>query len=147
MTNVEGKPTIRIIDYKTSASPHTTKDIATLFNSKIAHRPYHIFQALTYTLIVASANDTELPVSPSLFYVKKTQNTSPIDSVIKIDKTPILDFASMENADKTTQEFVDHLHITFNSLFDPQTPFCQTDNPDICKYCDFKQICTTISKK
>lgn len=147
MTNVEGKPTIRIIDYKTSASPHTTKDIATLFNSKIAHRPYHIFQALTYTLIVASANDTEIPVSPSLFYVKKTQNTSPIDSVIKIDKTPILDFASMENADKTTQEFVDHLHITFNSLFDPQTPFSQTDNPDICKYCDFKQICTTISKK
>ena len=147
MTNIEGNNTIRIIDYKTSASPHTTKDIATLFNSKIPHRPYHIFQALTYTLIVASLNDTDIPVSPSLFYVKKTQNTAPIDSVIKIDKTPILKFASIENPDETTQDFVEHLHKTLNTLFDPQMTFCQTENTDICKYCDFKQICTTISRK
>ena len=104
-------------------------------------------QALTYTLIVASLNDTDIPVSPSLFYVKKTQNTAPIDSVIKIDKTPILKFASIENPDETTQDFVEHLHKTLNTLFDPQMTFCQTENTDICKYCDFKQICTTISRK
>lgn len=145
MTNVEGNPTIRIIDYKTSASPHTTKDIATLFNSKIPHRPYHIFQALTYTLIVASTNDTGLPVSPSLFYVKKTQNTAPIDSVIKIDKTPVLNFAPIDSPDETTKDFAGHLHETFHTLFDGQTSFRQTENPDICKYCDFKQICITIN--
>ena len=55
--------------------------------------------------------------------------------------------ASIENPDETTQDFVEHLHKTLNTLFDPQMTFCQTENTDICKYCDFKQICTTKSRK
>jgi CRISPR/Cas system-associated exonuclease Cas4 (RecB family) len=141
-TNIEGKQTMRIVDYKTSANPHLTLDIATLFNPEAKHRPYHILQALTYTLVVASANNTSLPISPSLFYVKKTQNIKPIDSVVKINKDPILQFAPQNNPDKITEEFCEELRTTLETLFNPDIPFTQSSNTDICEYCDFKQICS-----
>lgn len=140
-TIIEGEERLRIVDYKTSASPHTASDISALFNNRSDKRPYHILQAMTYTLIVASTNTTPLPVSPSLFYVKQTQNTEPIDSVIKIGKKRILDFAPMGSPDDITTEFTDNLHTVFKRMFDPQQPFLQTQNTKICEYCDLKQIC------
>ena len=37
--------------------------------------------------------------------------------------------------------FKEHFDELLNTIFDPETPFCQTENRNNCKYCDFKTIC------
>jgi CRISPR/Cas system-associated exonuclease Cas4 (RecB family) len=145
IADINGEKTLRIIDYKTSAAPHRTNNISTLFNSKATHRPYHILQALTYTLIVASAKTTKLKISPSLFYIKNTQDTDPLNSVVKIGKEPILNFAPIDTPDEITKEFTSKLKDTFSEMFNRQIPFAQTTNKDNCKYCDFNQLCEILN--
>lgn len=39
------------------------------------------------------------------------------------------------------EEFESELNAILEELFDYRTPFRQTDDEDMCTYCDFKKIC------
>ncbi len=144
---IDGEPHLRVIDYKTSSSAHTAKTVDQLFDSSLAHRPYHILQALLYSLILAEEGKSH--IAPSLFYLKQGIQPDPLHSVISIDKDKITDFATHTSPDGTliADSLADSLRHTLTSLFAPDSHFTATPNTDLCQYCDFKELCTTFTQK
>ena len=128
---LDGQQVMRIVDYKTSANPHTARDVDALFNANGSQRPYHFLQAFYYAEIYAT-NHPDEPVAPAIAYVKKD-----CDPVIHIGKEPITDFNTWEGRDL----FVQRLDETLNRLFSPDEPFQPTSNDHTCEYCDFALLC------
>ncbi len=142
---IDGEPRLRVIDYKTSSKAHETKTIDQLFDPAQSHRPYHILQALLYSLILAEEGKSR--IAPSLFYLKKGIQTAPLDSVISIGKDKITDFTSHTEPDGTliADTLADSLRSALTPLFAPDAHFSATTNTDLCQYCDFKELCTTFN--
>ncbi|MBQ2299081.1 MAG: PD-(D/E)XK nuclease family protein [Bacteroidaceae bacterium] len=123
----------RIIDYKTSNTIQEAKQMEDLFDPKIEHRPYHIFQTFLY----ASLLTDELPnstVSPALFYIQKaaSEDYSP---TVKLAKEPVEDFAPLKS------DYMSRLKELLCRMFSSQTDFTQTCQPSHCTFCEFAHMC------
>ncbi len=141
---IEGEQRLRIADYKTSATPHKATDLEQLFDSTLEHRPYHILQALTYSLLLSEEKYTTSPIAPTLLYLKQGIQASALDSVIKIGKEHILDFTSQSiNNEPLKETFMSLLRNTLSSMLSSDNEFTPTKNPSLCEYCDFNTLCHT----
>lgn len=130
----------RILDYKTSSSPHTFQEMEDLFDNSQEHRPYHILQAFYYSDIYTETS--QVPVAPALMYIKPA-STSPDkedESIVamggKNNKQPILDFAK-----DIKREFHERMTQVIEEIFDQSVEFTQCTNRKTCDKCDFIQIC------
>jgi CRISPR/Cas system-associated exonuclease Cas4 (RecB family) len=123
--------TLRVVDYKTGGSPKDPREMAKLFSSQ-KDRANYVFQAFLYSSILSKEQPDA--VRPALVYIQKatTEDYSPI---IEWNKEPIADFHSLAD------EFEEHFLHKLAELFDASFPFAQTDNQEVCKYCDFKRMC------
>ncbi|MDR3287778.1 MAG: PD-(D/E)XK nuclease family protein [Prevotellaceae bacterium] len=123
---------MRVVDYKTGGSSKTIKSIEDLFVSS-KNRNSYAFQVFLYSLIIAK-QQPEFNVMPSILYINK-KLTETEDIQIKFDKEKISDIRQIET------DFFNQLSKIISDIFDEKNPFIQTENKDICEYCDFKQIC------
>lgn len=131
---------IRIIDYKTGSGSLEFKDWSDLF----AHEPEsgkqadHVLQTLLYGYLYKG--QTELKrITPAIIYTKHifSQDSSPL-IVYKPDRNTK---HVIDNYFDVEVDFLSGLTNCVEEIFDPKIPFQQTQIPNRCKYCDFKNIC------
>ena len=138
--NIEGHNRLRIVDYKTSAKRQAAKSVEELFDTQ--KNAYHIRQALIYSLILSYEKGEHELIAPTLNYLKLTTETSPMQSVVSLDKEILLDFTHNHHAAK---ELEAELTSSFIPLFDKDIPFAQASSKSACQYCDFKDLCLTLA--
>lgn len=138
--NIEGHNRLRIVDYKTSAKRQAAKSVEELFDTQ--KNAYHIRQALIYSLILSYEKGEHELIAPTLNYLKLTTETSPMQSVVSLDKEILLDFTHNHHAAK---ELEAELTSSFTPLFDKDIPFAQASSKSACQYCDFKDLCFTLA--
>lgn len=65
-----------------------------------------------------------------------SENYTPVIQLGEARKAePVYDFARYE------MEFRERLKLLLMEIFSPEIPFTQTEIPDKCTYCDFKDLC------
>ena len=138
--NIEGHNRLRIVDYKTSAKRQVAKSVEDLFDTQ--KNAYHIRQALIYSLILSYEKGEHELIAPTLNYLKLTTETSPMQSVVSLDKEILLDFTHTHHAAKELEK---ELTSSFTPLFDKDIPFAQASSKSACQYCDFKDLCFTLA--
>ena len=84
--------------------------------------------------------ESDTPVIPGIYSVRDIHNKN-FDYRIFIkdgNKTssPVLDISDYEVA------LMDLLKIVIEEIYDTSIPFRQVDDPEICKYCPYKQLCS-----
>lgn len=131
---------LRIVDYKTGGNADTPSSIESLFSPDLK-RSSHVFQTFLYAAIVCrklrDKQDTR-QVAPSLLYIHRaaSENYTPVIQLGEARKAePVYDFARYE------MEFRERLKLLLMEIFSPEIPFTQTEIPDKCTYCDFKDLC------
>jgi hypothetical protein len=118
---------IRIIDYKTGKIPDKNdfaKNIPDIFSCKRPSKAKYQFQIYLYSLIL-SENEKykKCEISPNLLFVLQSE-------------------IEAKNFDCfSKEEFNEELTKKLKELFDLSFPFAQCENENICKYCDYCEIC------
>lgn len=126
---------LQIIDYKSGNTPHLEYNgMEALFRGEAQERVSNIFQTMLYSMILHRKFNLES--CPSLYFASKMLNDD--YSPLILDRTT---GAYVERYSDISEEFESELHTTLEELFDYSTPFRQTEDEDMCKYCDFKKIC------
>lgn len=137
-----GKPTIRVVDYKTGHQPTTKiKEPNEVFagtNTSKTHSDYYL-QAMLYSLIVRDSkewNPTSCPVSPALIFIKHASKKD-YDPTLEIGGERINDIRSYQD------EFKDALVEKIEEIFNPDTAFVPTEDKSKCVMCPYKILCNT----
>jgi hypothetical protein len=128
--------TLRVIDYKTgfSSKNELSASMSDLFKRNDAKRAGYVFQALYYSLLLSKSMPGNGLAEPHLFMIKEFFNREPDFKVeIKDEDLPTL-------ADQLTV-FEEMLTGCLAELFASDEPFTQTENEEVCKFCDYKAIC------
>ena len=129
--------TLRVIDYKTGEAKLGFSSLEALFDSSIASRNGAALQTLFYAWLV-SLDFSDEAILPGL-YVMKSLYEEDFDPALLMgsysQRQRIGSFSELE------EEYVRLLENLLTSIFDPLTPFVQTDNETKCRYCDFASIC------
>lgn len=125
---------LRVVDYKTSA-PHLDFDsLELLFTGEAKQRRSNILQTLLYCMMLHRTRHEE--VVPSLYYVRGMHDVSYRPWLQdKASKSEVAAYSRY--ADSFERLLATHLA----ELYDASIPFRQCDDPDLCAFCDFKQIC------
>ena len=132
--------TFRIVDYKTGGHADTPLNVESLFIPD-AKRSGYVFQTFLYAAIVCRKlreKGDMRQVAPSLLYIHQaaSEDYTPVIRMGEPRKAePVEDFARFES------EFRDNLDQLLTHIFSPEIPFIQTDEPDACAFCDFKELC------
>ena len=125
---------VRILDYKTGKGDLDFKSIESLFERN-PKRNKAAFQTLIYTLLY-KANYPSLgsTLVPGLV---SRQN------LFEDEFRPHfrLDNEEVEDANKLLPEFEQRLKVLLESIFNPETPYVQTEHVETCQYCPYKAIC------
>ncbi|MBP5770216.1 MAG: PD-(D/E)XK nuclease family protein [Bacteroidaceae bacterium] len=126
-----GGNVIRVIDYKTGGFPASVATLEKLFTQSSQKEEY-FFQTILYASIVA--HQEQQPVTPCLFFVHHARSA---------DYSPQLRLARQTITDVRTiaDEFQSHLHSLISTIFDPKTPFTQTERTDNCTHCHYSHLC------
>jgi CRISPR/Cas system-associated exonuclease Cas4 (RecB family) len=128
MTQSSGE--VRIIDYKTgSVTPNDLKikEIELLTNSPDFPKA---FQLMQYALMYSDAHPGKPVTAGNISLRNHTQGfISP--------QFPDTFSSSME----ALVEFKTNLIQLIENMLDKNQSFCQTENKDLCTFCDYKQIC------
>ena len=152
---VDGKETIRVVDYKTgSPSKSTPSNIEDIFNPQNIedkHTDYYL-QAFLYAYSIrrdsesqAAVNRQNLPVSPALLFIRKvgTEDYNPTLTLKTDDpnggKTTKL--YPINDIEEVADDFCMELRKLLEEIFDPSIPFSPTDNKKRCEYCPYADLC------
>lgn len=138
---------LRIIDYKTGKDELDFESLESLF-ARDGRRNKAAFQTLLYALMyVNSLSAVSAGARTSSSVATRTERIVPglinrmnvfDDSFqfgLRVGKQHVTDVAAM------FPEFEQRLKELFEELFDPEQPFDQTTNLEICKYCAYRHIC------
>jgi ATP-dependent helicase/nuclease subunit B len=125
---------LRITDYKTGKVDlkHLKfKEITDLFT-----KPDHdkALQLMYYCWLYAG-HSTAYPITAGIFTLK-----SPSTYFLGL---PLLEGLSADEFSVTLNTFEDGLKSLCAGLLDPDVPFSQTDDPEICKKCPYQPVCLT----
>lgn len=112
----------RIVDYKTGSGWEKFNNCADLFDGTDKKRNKIAFQLILYVLM--EFNKEDMIISP--YMLRKLFKESNPEMVVGKE---LLD------------QFSVSLNETLLKIFDSSTPFAQTDNENICKYCPYTVIC------
>jgi hypothetical protein len=130
---------IRVIDYKTGATGNTIKMISDLFVSGNKNRERAVFQTFLYALML-KMKESDTPVIPGIYSVRDIHNKNFDYRIFIKDRnktsSPVLDISDYGVA------FTDLLKNVIEEIYDITIPFQQVDDPEICKYCPYKQLCS-----
>lgn len=129
----------RIIDYKTGESETSFKNMHDLFDPQKKDRPKAIMQVFLYAMIYSASAHSKY-ISPGIYHLRNLFKSDFNWSIThnaeeKGNKQIITDFSLY------VQAFAEELDLCIQEIFNPEIPFGQTQNTQICKYCDFAAIC------
>lgn len=130
----DGSQQLRILDYKTGASPKTKiKSVEDIFAVPQIGNSHYYLQTFLYCALMRDRQP--LPVSPALYYVREA-----VDELY--NPHLLLNGQPVDFNNDTQDTFIDYLRKLLTEIFNPQVPFRQTTQPDVdCACCDFKQLC------
>ncbi|MBQ8050185.1 MAG: PD-(D/E)XK nuclease family protein [Bacteroidaceae bacterium] len=132
--NIDGRPTLRVVDYKTGREKRAPSTIEAIFDgdSPTAHGYY--LQTFLYSL--AMSREQALPVSPCLFYVLSATDPTTYDPTLRLGKEVVTDIRNH------AKDYLDGLTRVLQEIYDSKRPFEPADpTKDHCKYCDFRTLC------
>lgn len=133
-----GKPTIRVVDYKTgSPIKSVIKSIDEVFEgNSYKHSDYYL-QTFLYSLIVNNSsklNPSKCNVSPALLFIKQASADN-YDPVLCIDEHKVTDIGIYKT------EYLKLLKEKLSEIFSKQKPFVPTNDKRTCEMCAFRMIC------
>lgn len=125
---------IRVIDYKTGADKTDFKELSSIFDSENKTRNKAAFQTMLYCLMFDTPAIADIPLIPGI-YSTKLLFTRDFNYMLKCNKDYINNFHQYK------EEFTENLTALLQEIYNPDIPFCQTDNQDKCKNCSYAGIC------
>ncbi len=126
---------IRVIDYKTGKDKLDFENVESLFR-RDNKRNKAAFQTLLYALLYKN-NSLQKPAGKIVPGLINRMNL--FDDDFKFGFKMGKEF--LENADPLLPEFQNHLKQLLEEIFDPSTPFDQTNDIEFCKFCSYQHIC------
>jgi CRISPR/Cas system-associated exonuclease Cas4 (RecB family) len=131
--------TIRILDYKTGKADLFFKDIDSLFEKEGKSRNKAAFQTFLYCLFYEDKWKSAEAISPGVYSLKEFFNNKFACMLAKKEgrskPEPVSDYRAYK------QEFLNGLTEMFEEIFNPELPFVQVENQDVCRTCLYAEIC------
>lgn len=150
---IEGKPTVRIVDYKTGSEDIAFNDWAYIhqpaYKKPSKYKTKAISQLMLYSLYYISQVDNSKPVIPVVYALREMiQDPIAYEGTVAIKKKrpkkdenplqPITDFRD----DLYKVLYRERLTAVLEELFDPEIPFVQVEkNSMTCTFCKYNTIC------
>lgn len=128
--------TTNIIDYKSGNAELKFNSIESLFDPGNDKRNKAVFQLFFYALLYLQ-NEPEA-IRPGIYSLKKYYD-SDFTWQISSGKETITDLSVTQRG--MLDEYAEMLKTCISGIFDKDRPFCQTENKDICQYCQFRTLC------
>ncbi len=122
----------RIIDYKTGEAANRFIGLDHLFKREDHKRNTTAFQLFYYCMLYAANNHSV--ITPAV-YPLKTIYTSGFATTLTDGKKEVTGFNEYE------EYFKEMVMDLLQDIFNPDIPFSQTNNTNICGYCPFIEIC------
>lgn len=134
----EVKGHTRIIDYKTGKGVLQYKSMEQLFDKEAKDRPKAVMQVFMYAYLYSIEVPKKI-LEPGIYYLRNLF-ASTFDPDVEYkpsrkEKFRVDDFSQYK------EEFQTHFDICLEEIFDPDTPFIQTQNGKPCEWCAFTSIC------
>ncbi len=131
--------TVRVIDYKTGAAELVFKDIESLFESGNKKRNKAAFQTLLYCLFYDMEHGSDLSISPNVFGLKSIFNQK-FSCVLeqkdgRAKGIPVGSYLAYK------QEFLEGFTNLLEDIFNPDIPFTQVEDVDVCRTCPYIELC------
>lgn len=142
---------LRIVDYKTGFHATLPSSIDKVFTEGNKH-PGYIFQTLLYAY--ALSKDPECAqykeIHTALFYTRESHKPN-YDPVIRLHSKPKEECEKGEEKQADFYQlytpFEEGLKAVLRRIFSTQTSFYQTDDLEVCNYCDCRLICNKPKTK
>jgi ATP-dependent helicase/DNAse subunit B len=125
-----------ILDYKTGKADLNFPVLKALFDKENKTRNKAAFQTLVYSLILHKNQPGFLTIYPGIYSLRGifNENYNPSFCLKGAINAP-LEFVTV--SDQFEAQFIELLE----EIFNVDSPFTQTTNPENCKYCPYRQIC------
>ncbi len=133
----------RVIDYKTGTDDKRFQNVASLFDRTNHKRNKAALQTLTYGLLYYrnQATTDDSPITSGLYNVKEMFSDRFSEKLqIKAEEGKSK-YQTVDDIRALLPEFEEQLKASLQELFNPEVPFFQTDNLDICRTCPYARIC------
>lgn len=132
----EGK--IRVLDYKTGGDKLIFSSLDKVFETNYKDRPKVVLQTFLYSLLYEMETGRE-NIVPEVLKVKDIFNAA-LETKLIFNESKGKHLL-VESFSDWKDEFVDKLTGTIEEIFNPDVPFVQCKEEELCKYCEFKTIC------
>lgn len=127
---VNGKPQLRIVDYKTGKIKLEAQSMDEVFNGD--YRSSQVFQLLTYAWLLCKMTGKSEDVRMEIYDVPKIWRKE--ENLPKIENIPITSFQECE------EEFSSGMETMINSVFDGDF-FDAIENEEECSLCRLRMLC------
>ena len=124
--------TLRVVDYKTGRQRNRFRDVNALFRGDVRERSSAVLQTLLYSLMLYT--ERRCDVRPALYYVRSMTDSGFSPLLVEGDR-PVLRFSDYR------ESLTALLDETLSEMFDFSKPFEPCRTPEVCAFCDFREIC------
>lgn len=125
---------LRVVDYKTGGVHLEFNGLDDLFLSRNRGLNANLFQTMLYSLMLWHRWGRD--ARPALYYVRRINRPEYVPDLIdKSVKESDVRYSNYKDA------FEEALRGKLAELFDFATPFRPCEEPELCRYCDFREIC------
>ncbi len=130
----EKNKVIQLIDYKTGSDEISFSNIGELFEQNKNHKA--IFQLMLYTNILQKEYENNI-IEPHIYKIREIRKSN--NTAITMNKEVLNTFNK-----EIFEEFDALLKDLLSEIFDPETPFSQTEKIINCTYCPYNAFCQKI---
>ncbi|MBO5875826.1 MAG: PD-(D/E)XK nuclease family protein [Alistipes sp.] len=125
---------MRIIDYKTGSKHLDYRNLISLFEGSSKERISNITKTMLYAMMMYYTSGRD--VRPVLYYVRAMHDK---------EYSPLLTDKSRKESGAMyslyREEFEALVANTLSEIYNPAIPFRQCEDTEICRYCDYKDVC------
>jgi hypothetical protein len=129
----------RVLDYKTGKGEMKFESIEDLFMGEQKNRNKAAFQTFLYAKVFMSqAGMDKTRIIPGVYLIRDIYNRDfnyQFRMGLARKQSPISDYSIFDEV------FTSHLRSLLAELYDPETPFLQTPEAELCKNCPYIGIC------
>ena len=123
---------LRLVDYKSGSID--ARDLSFVMSELIEDRKKSkAFQLMMYSYLYSKSKGSSDFISGNFSFKNIKSGFIPL----KADKSKM----PLIINDEDISDFEHHLKELISDVRNPSLSFCQTDNTDVCKWCDFKTVC------